>query len=296
MLDDRHYMRSDYRSGRWQFHWSATNILIIALVAAFFIQHIQSARFQEVVKNDCYLTADLFRRGYVWQLLTFQFLHAGIGHLFFNGFTLWSFGRAVEERLGKRRFLTLYFLSGICGGLLQGLGELLLPALLGDRTVGASAGIAGVVAAFSMIEPDATILAYFFLPVRARTLLYISIALCFILPFIPAAFGMAHAAHLGGILFGMFYIQRGTALLPDFSEWRWPRRQQRGAKSGTVARLNPLSTARKKIDESVELPPQEFMSQEVDPILDKISAHGIQSLTDRERKILQAARNKMSKH
>ena len=82
--------------------------------------------------------------------------------------------------------------------------------------------------------------------------------------------------------------------MESFSNWRSLRREQ-GSKPAGGARLSPFLTQRKKGEETAELPPQEFISQEVDPILDKISAHGIQSLTDRERQILQAARNRMSK-
>ena len=213
MLDDRHYMRSDYQPSRHPFRWtwSATNILIISLVVAFFAQYYHSATFRGFNLDYFALTPDLFLRGYVWQLLTFQFLHAGPSHLIFNGLGLWMFGRELEARLGKSRFLTLYFCSGVAGGLLQGIGELLAPGFFGLGTVGASAGIFGLIAAFCILEPDATLLAFFVLPMRAKTLLYISIAASLILPFVPAASNMAHAAHLGGILFGVFYIARESA-------------------------------------------------------------------------------------
>ncbi len=298
MLDDRHYMRSDYRPGRQPFRWSwsATNILIISLVVAFFAQHYHSASFRGINLDYFALTADVFRRGYVWQLLTFQFLHAGPAHLLFNGIALWSFGRAVEERLGKSRFLTLYFLSGVAGGLLQGLAEWLAPGMFGTGAVGASAGIFGLIAAFSLLEPDAMLLAFFVMPIRARTLLYISIVAALVLPFVPAAAGMAHAAHLGGILFGIFYIRRGIALTNSWSFWNPLRRKSSQDRLTESTRRKIFTTHKPNPAETVDLPPQEFMSQEVDPILDKISAHGIQSLTDRERQILQAARNRMSKH
>jgi membrane associated rhomboid family serine protease len=292
MLDDRHYMRSDYRPGRRPFRleWSATNILIGALVVAFFVQNYRSLDFQKHVHEYFTLTPDVFLRGYVWQLISYQFLHAGLGHLVFNAVSLWSFGNAVEGQLGKSRFLTLYFLSGIAGGLLQGVAELVAPNTFGTETVGASAAIFGVTAAFALLNRDAIVLLLFFFPARAINLLYISIGMAVILPFFPQAGGVAHAAHLGGILFGVIYVRYG-------SDWSFaqliPMRRNRAADPQTRATVFPVRKS--KAADPTDLPPQEFMSQEVDPILDKISAHGIQSLTERERQILQAARNRMSK-
>lgn len=282
-------MRSDYRPGGRMFglSWSATNILIVSLVVAFFIQN--TSWF--VSKEDYFmLTPDVFRRGFVWQLLTYQFLHAGISHLLFNGISLWSFGNMVEYRLGRGRFFALYFLSGIAGGILQALAGLAIPHLFGGATVGASAGIFGVVAAFALLDPDARILLYFLIPVRAMNLLYISIAAAVFLPFVWNPGGVAHAAHLGGILFGIFYIRRGL-------EWSlsFPNLFRQKSRKTTTTRATIFPVRRARPADTAELPPQEFISQEVDPILDKISAHGIQSLTERERQILQAARNRMSK-
>jgi membrane associated rhomboid family serine protease len=297
MLDDRPYMRSDYRPGRQPFRWSwsATNILIISLVIAFFVQNYHTAAFQDGVRRYFELTPDLFRRGYVWQLLTFQFLHAGPAHLIFNGVALWSFGRVVEDRLGQARFLTLYFLSGVTGGLLQAVAQLLAPDTFGTATVGASAGIFGLITAFTLLEPDAMLLAFFLVPVRAKTLLYASIAAAVVLPFVPSARGMAHAAHLGGILFGILYIRHGMTLTRNWSYWNPLRRKSPQDRLTESTHRKIFATRRPDAPEVTDLPPQEFISQEVDPILDKISAHGIQSLTERERQILQAARNRMSK-
>ena len=73
------------------------------------------------------LSLEGLRHGYVWQLLTFQFLHAGWMHLLFNLLAIYFFGRSVEFVLGRRRWLALYFLSGTIGGLVQMLLSLLIP-------------------------------------------------------------------------------------------------------------------------------------------------------------------------
>ena len=291
-------MRSDYRPPRAPFRLtlSATNILLVSLVVAFFAQYYHSPTYRGPNLDLFALSPQGLGHGYVWQLLTFQFLHAGIGHLAFNGYALWMFGRSVEERLGKLRFLILYFLSGVTGGLFQCFMGLLLPNMFGGNTIGASAGIFGLVAAFSLLEPDSTILLFFLLPVRAINLLYISIGLSVVMILIPSSTPVAHAAHLGGIAFGVFYIRRGMYWTRGLADWNPWHRKARREELLRAATPKPLKPRRMKSAETPEVPSGEFISQEVDPILDKISAHGIQSLTDRERQILQAARSKMSKH
>src|SRR5579871_3835280 len=160
MLDDRHYMRPEYRPpGRpLGFRLTATNSLLIALVIAFLIQYSPSPDNRPAVWSYFELSTWGMAHGFVWQLLTFQFMHAGISHLLCNGIALWSFGNAVEERLGKRRFLALYFLSGVAGGILQIIASILLPKLFGAAVVGASAGIFGVTAAFALLEPNAIVM------------------------------------------------------------------------------------------------------------------------------------------
>jgi len=177
-LADRHYMREP--TSHWRF--SATVTLVIALVVAFIFQ---KAIISPRINND-YLALSLegLKHGYVWQLLSFQFMHAGPLHLIMNCFTLWMFGREVEEVLGKPRFLTLYFLSGAIGGLIQALLALVSENLFGGSVVGASAGIFGVVAAFAMIAPtrELTMLAFFIIPItiKAQMLLWVEIALAVI--------------------------------------------------------------------------------------------------------------------
>jgi hypothetical protein len=105
---------------------------------------------------------------------------------------------------------------------------------------------------------------------------------------------IAHAAHLGGMLTGIVFVR--YALHWNW-RWHWPRLRQPRAQT-----VRPLVHAQhrtsglwgqKQRGAEEDLPTDEFLSQAVDPILDKISAHGIQSLTERERRILEAAREKM---
>lgn len=291
MLEDRDYMR---QSGGY-LRWSATLVLVIVLVVAYLVQRflLPYSVYAELV-----LSLDGIKSGHLWQLLTFQFLHGGWLHLFFNCWTLYMFGREVESVLGKARYLTLYFLSGIMGGLLQVFVAWVWPNYFGAGVVGASAGIFGVVAAFAMLAPNEvlTMLVFFILPVnmRAKWLLVLSLGITALGIAFPLTFGgnIAHAAHLGGILTGMAFIRFSGAFTRNFLEPLESRRRKRELIKAVSIKIPQWPGQKSSPD---DVPEEEFISREVDPILDKISQHGIQSLTERERKILEAARNRMAK-
>jgi membrane associated rhomboid family serine protease len=163
MLEDRDYMRQP--SGG--LNWSATVTLVVTLFIAFILQITVLPRL--IPPEYLVLSLEGLRRGYVWQLLSFQFLHAGWLHLLFNLLAIYFFGRSVEFAMGRRRWLILYFLSGIVGGLVQMLLALLVPSHFDAPVVGASAGAAGLVAAFSLLNwQQSFTLLFYFVPVRMR--------------------------------------------------------------------------------------------------------------------------------
>src|SRR5882724_6483728 len=126
MLEDRDYMRQPaYHEPRISF----TVALLIVNAVIFVIQLIasQSVRGSEIEGTYFALSLDGLSKGYVWQLLTFQFLHAGWMHLIFNSLAIFFFGRSVETILGRSRFLAVYFSSGIIGGAVQMLFALWWP-------------------------------------------------------------------------------------------------------------------------------------------------------------------------
>lgn len=300
MLEDRDYMRQS--SGRLR--WSATLTLLVLLVVAFIAQN--TVLRDSTSLGWLALSHEGIKRGYWWELLSFQFLHANFWHLFFNGFTLFMFGREVEAALGKIRFLVLYFASGTIGGLFQVLAFFAWPQFFAYSAsgalitvVGASAGIFGIVAAFAMLAPNQmlTMFLFYVLPInlRAKWLLIISLIVTGLGIAFPAKFGgnIAHAAHLGGILTGMAFIRYGGELSRNLWGPFEARRRKRELIKAVSIKIPQWPNA--KSESPTDVPEGEFISREVDPILDKISQHGIQSLTERERKILEAARNRMAK-
>jgi membrane associated rhomboid family serine protease len=293
MLEDRDYMRQPaYHEPRISFTVALLIVnAIVFLVQLFASQFLHGAEIEE---NYFALSLQGIEHGYLWQLLTFQFMHAGWLHLIFNSLAIFFFGRPVETVLGRSRFLTLYFSSGIIGGMVQMLFALCLPKIFGGSVVGASAGAYGLVAAFAVINwmEQFTLLIYF-IPVtmRGKTLLWVSIALALIGLATPGS-GVANAAHLGGILTGFFFARR--MFHGNWPRWELPSRRRESPEfvsKNTVKKSFWHSS--NKPDE--DLSTDEFLKNEVDPILEKISARGIQSLTTRERETLERARAKMAK-
>lgn len=297
MLDDRTYMRTAYRP-----RWSMTTVLLVTVAACFIVQmFLERLKGQMWVLDWLALSKQGLTHGRVYQLITFQFLHSGGWHLLGNMIGLYFFGRPMEAMLGSRGMLKLYLASGTVGGLIEVALAFALPGIFGGPVLGASAGVFGLVAAFCTHAPDQPIM-MLPLPITfpAKVLLWIEggIAMMGILgPLTKISFfgdsGVAHGAHLGGMLTGIIWIRLLASPNPPFQFWR-PAGRRRAPKreaAGSTAKRS-WKAARKKPE---ELPAGEFISREVDPILEKISAHGIHSLTDRERQILEAARNKMAK-
>ena len=305
-LADRDYMR-DEEPRR---HWSASALLMMVIGAAFVVQQAAVIYIRQNINVPTHqadalqvdhalsllaLNADGLRHGYLWQLLTFQFLHMGFWHLAGNLLGIWFFGRFIEYRLDNASFLKIYFISGLAGGLLQGLLGLVFENRFGGTVVGASAGVVGLLAAFAMLEPDAQILLWFLLPIKARHFLYFSVGIAAFFVVVPTETAVAHGAHLGGLLAGAALIRWQLYNWMPGINWQShlaPKRLREFVKTASDSGNFWPRAAEAKEPENAG--PEEFISREVDPILDKISAHGIQSLTDRERQILDAARKKMA--
>jgi membrane associated rhomboid family serine protease len=279
----------------FKFRWSATVVLLMVNVVAFIVQSAVE-RFSNIPTNEWFaLSVEGLRHGFVWQLLTYQFMHGGWLHLLLNCWAIYLFGREVEETLGRNIFLTLYFTSGVIGGLFQALAGVLLGSRFAVPVVGASAGAFGLVAAYASLYPERPLmlLLFFVIPVRMRAkFLLLFSALLTLAGLVFPMDNIAHAAHLGGMITGIVFVRYAI-----YWHWHWPRlsRTPSNPLRSLVKTPHRAVTAWSQSNPPAEddLPADEFLSKAVDPILDKISAHGIQSLTERERRILEAAREKM---
>ncbi|HUN90841.1 MAG TPA: rhomboid family intramembrane serine protease [Burkholderiaceae bacterium] len=145
-----------------------------------------------------------------WQLVTYAFLHGSPTHLFFNMFALYMFGGPVEAVYGRSRFLTYYFVCVVSAGLCQ----LLITPLLGvyGPTIGASGGVFGLLLAYALLYPHRTLM-LIFPPIPMPAWLFVTLygLLELVLGVTGSERGVAHFAHLGGMLGGYLLIKYGRA-------------------------------------------------------------------------------------
>ncbi|MFC6839702.1 rhomboid family intramembrane serine protease [Xanthomonas theicola] len=161
----------------------------------------------------------------IWQLLTYGFLHGGFSHLLFNMLALYMFGGPLEQTWGNKRFLTYYLVCVAGAGLCQLLVGWWTVSNGGEPypTVGASGGIFGLLLAFGLLFPNQRVMLLFPpIPMKARTFVIVFGALELVMGFTGWQPGVAHFAHLGGMLFGWLLIRywRGQ---PPFGKRKPPR-------------------------------------------------------------------------
>lgn len=234
--------------------------LVIANVLVFFVQYSTRSTFGLEFAPYAILTRP-------WTLVTYMFLHGGLGHIFFNMLGLYFFGPRVEARLGSSRFITLYLLSGVAGALLS--------TALAPRypIIGASGAVFGVLMAFARFWPRERIFIWGVLPIEARWLVIIYAALDLFGANGYGRAGIANFAHLGGFAGALLYLlylerrqgarrfkQTATPKVPESALGNW-----KNVDRGSIHAVN---------------------REEVDRILDKINASGLASLTPQERQFL----------
>jgi len=227
-----------------------------------------------------------------WTFFTYMFVHAGLLHLLGNMFMLFVFGTPVESRMGSRAFILYYLLCGVGGAVFS----LALSNIMNvGPMVGASGAVLGVALAFAMYWPDAELIVFPLpVPIRARTLVALLIGADLFFAFLTPGDGIAHVAHVGGVLSGYLYFRMQG--LSRHSPRPPPRAVERVVmvQSGSAEpeRRTPVTPARPR--RRVDADP---VAAEVDRVLDKISEKGIASLTPAERRFLdEVSKQKKGKH
>ena len=138
----------------------------------------------------------------IWQPVTYMFLHGDFSHLFFNMFALWMFGRGLEQDLGTKRFVIYYFTCGIGAGLVQ-----LLTMNFMGITIGASGAVFGLLLAFGMLHPNATIMLLIPpIPMKAKWVVVIYGLVELLFGVTGSLDSVAHYAHLGGMFWGWLLL------------------------------------------------------------------------------------------
>ena len=312
MLDDRPYMRPGgptFGSSPMQQLWSGWAILLTINVVVFILQVMidpgsLDSRFGNSLVGQ-WFAVDSAQISWLlpMQLITYQFFHGSVFHILVNALGLFFIGRALEPIIGRREIIGLYLVSGVMGAFFQLAFAMILPAHFAGPMVGASGAVFGFLGVLSRLFPqrEMFLLLFFVLPVRLKLswIFWGSFAIAIISIVIEIRSEVsdrtAHGAHLGGLLFGAFYVAalvRNGGLMRFLPGLPKVRFVSGDSANGTEARQRG-DWRKPKVVDADEVSGEDFISQEVDPILDKISKQGIHSLTERERKILEKARSKM---
>ena len=210
---------SGFGIGGWT---PAVRALIITCVVAFLLEIFDRiAGGPSIIDRFGLAPALVTHKFYLWQLVTYIFLHDDQQwfHILFNMLGLWMFGSELERLWGSRQFLKFFFLCGIGAGVLT---VLLSPNSIA-HTIGASGAIYGILAAYAILFPK-RIIYFIIFPIQARWFVLILGAMALLSSISATGSGVAHIAHLGGMLFGFAYL-KGGRLFSDV-KWRYDRWQR----------------------------------------------------------------------
>ncbi len=206
----------------------------------------------------------------IWQPITYMFLHnpGSFLHILFNMFALWMFGISYERQFGTKDFLKLYFISGIGTGIIL--------SFFLTNVLGASAAVFAVLVSFAYMWPNAQVLLMFVIPVRAKTAVIVFIVLELFFTIQTAKSNIAHSGHLLGALIGFIYLQAVHKRYNLFSSFfTWYHNLFYKTKSSVKAK------SKAKI-----IKKEQWTKDKVNLLLEKISKHGISSLTKEEKDFL----------
>ena len=214
-----------------------------------------------------------------WTIVTYAFLHANMMHIFFNMLMLFFFGPRLEERLGSRTFIWFYVLCGIGGAILS---FAFSPTA---AVVGASGAIFGVVIGFARYWPREDIYIWGILPIQARMLAFLMVASSLFAGFTGAQDGVAHFAHLGGLVTGWLFLRRWES-----------RRHRRVVRQPVRTRVQvevPEADSLRRWEAIPRERLHEINREELDFLLQKVRKAGARALTRDERAFLDRMANSL---
>jgi len=198
----------------------AVKALLIANLAVFVLTYFAPALILLLGLRP----ADLFSKFAVWEFVSYMFVHASLSHIFFNMLTLYFVGIELERLWGTTYFTKFYFVAGLGAGLTQViLGVLPFPfasQFYYPSTVGASGAIYGLLLAYALYFPTRSFLVFFVFPVQARYFVMILGAIA-LLSSLGGGSGVAHTAHLGGLLTAYLYLKGKRINLVSEIQYRY---------------------------------------------------------------------------
>lgn len=287
---------------------SAVQWLIAANVGVYFLQ--LTLFGSEHVYAALGLSVGDLASGW-WTPFTYMFVHAGIWHLAFNMVALWMFGPRVEQSWNTRGFLYFYIWCGLGGAV----AHLLLQRNAG--LIGASAAVSGVMLAYALRWPDEEVYLFGVIPMKTRWLIVwmVLINLAMGVASSPGSSGIGWFSHLGGLAFGWIYLRMSSfGGLDNFRRWVSPVPDEPEGAFRAVPKVRPRNrehAARGEVDEVVAKSnaivtqparavvltrPEDAdtrLPERLNLVLDKISKHGIESLTSEEVRLLEEMSRKL---
>lgn len=300
------------------------NLLIVNVVVflATYLFRTMGVDLNNVLGLHFFLAPDF----HIYQLFTYMFAHGGFSHIFFNMFALWMFGCIVERTWGPKKFLTYYIVCGVGAGLFQELAQFAQFYFIASEqlphftlaqtmkvanasaaglnlwtTVGASGAVYGILLAFGMLYPEERIFIFPLpVPIKAKWFVMGYAAIELFMAYSSTGDGVAHLAHLGGMVFGFFlirywrrhpdirYSRRSGQQFFDYMRASWERRTGRKDRGGVFT-----NSANTRHESDWDYNARRKAEQErMDEILDKIRRNGYESLTREEKQQLFDASNR----
>lgn len=300
------------------------NLLIVNVVVflATYLFRTMGVDLNNVLGLHFFLAPDF----HIYQLFTYMFAHGGFSHIFFNMFALWMFGCIVERTWGPKKFLTYYIVCGVGAGLFQELAQFAQFYFIASEqlpyftlaqtmkvananaaflnlwtTVGASGAVYGILLAFGMLYPEERIFIFPLpVPIKAKWFVMGYAAIELFMAYSSTGDGVAHLAHLGGMVFGFFlirywrrhpdirYSRRSGQQFFDSMRASWECRTGRKDRGGVFT-----NSANTRHESDWDYNARRKAEQErMDEILDKIRRNGYESLTREEKQQLFDASNR----
>jgi membrane associated rhomboid family serine protease len=248
-------------------------VLLISNVVIFFLGWLLPELNKYMVIYGGLVPQLFIKNFFLWQPVTYMFLHGGFMHIFFNMFALWMFGTELEQQWGTKFFLQYYFISGIGAGILS---ALIQPASQ-IPIIGASGAIYGLLLAFALMYPNRIVYLNFLFPIKVKyfVMIFAAIELFASMGGRGLQDGVAHLTHLSGMAFGYLYLLlrqqwhksgRGKTARPRKKvTFHWGNK--------TKDYTNKSSGPDKKLSEE----------QELEELLNKVRSKGYSSLTEKEK-------------
>jgi len=287
---DRDYYQDDRPQGMQLGRPQSAVVKLVILNAAFFLVNLFT---QSWLFNQMAATPEVWQKPWLlWKVVTYGFAHSStdLFHILFNMFALWMLGREVEQKYGGREFACIYMVALVLGGVVWTL-RLFAMGEMGGTLVGASGAVTAIVLLFCLNFPKRTILLFMVIPTPAWVLGAIVIVMNFFsLAGVGGSEHVAYDVHLVGVVVAVLYFKSGVRL----SRFLPAGKKDRGSFSvgGALKGLKPKPKLRVYEGEDDEEKYSE-LDEQGDRLLDKVHQEGEDSLTSKERRLLEAYSRRM---